>query len=78
MSMDPHKLLTMAEQITANMNYTDDKNVVAAKVAEHLRKFWDPRMQATLCDYARTPEAVLTEVLSAAVQLLQPPTTNNN
>ncbi len=78
MSMDPHKLLKMAEQITANMNYTDDKTVVAAKVADHLRRFWDPRMQATLCDYARTPEAALTEVLSAALQLLQPPTTNTN
>ena len=73
MSMDPHKLLKMAEQITANMNYTDDKNVVAAKVADHLRRFWDPRMQATLCNHAKTSGAELSETLKTALQLLQPP-----
>jgi len=72
-SMDPQKLLKMAEQITAKMDDTDDKALVASNVANHLQRFWDPRMQATLCDYANTPDAALSETLRAAVQILRSP-----
>jgi formate dehydrogenase subunit delta len=68
MAVNIEKLLKMAEQITANMSYTDDQSIIAAKVADHLNRFWDPRMKQTLRDFADSePEkldATLTEVVS--------------
>jgi formate dehydrogenase subunit delta len=71
MTVSNEKLLKMAEQITANMAYTDDRDVVAASVADHLGRFWDPRMLAGLKAYtADNPESV-SPVLSAAVASLR-------
>ena len=50
MTVGIEKLLKMAEQISANLAYTDDHTVTAASVADHLNKFWDPRMRAALRD----------------------------
>ena len=33
----------MAEDIAANMSYTDDQELVSRKIADHLDRFWDPR-----------------------------------
>ena len=51
MTVEVQKLAKMARQIIANMNYTDDKAVVAAKAADHMNRFWDPRMKAALRDH---------------------------
>ena len=67
MTVDVDKLVKMAEQITANMQFTDDQAVVAAKVAEHLNKFWDPRMKAAFVEYAAGHEDELSPALRAAV-----------
>ena len=70
MTVSNEKLLRMAEQITANMAYTDDQELVAAKVADHLGRFWDPRMLEALKAHTRkNPESVSPE-LSAAVAAL--------
>jgi formate dehydrogenase subunit delta len=70
MTVSIDKLLRMAEQIAANMAYTDDQAVVAAKVADHLNRFWDPRMKAALREYAESADAALSPVLQEAVALL--------
>lgn len=64
------KLVKMAEQITANMAFTDDETVVASKVADHLKRFWDPRMKQALLDYANLGNSELSPVLRAALAQL--------
>jgi hypothetical protein len=51
MTVDVKKLEKMARQIIANMNYIDDPAIVAAKAADHMNRFWDPRMKAALRDH---------------------------
>ncbi|MEP5764295.1 MAG: formate dehydrogenase subunit delta [Halieaceae bacterium] len=70
MTINADKLVRMGEQITDNMRYTDDEAVVAAKVAEHLGKFWDPRMQDAIIRYAAQADAELSKTLRAAIALL--------
>jgi formate dehydrogenase subunit delta len=71
MTVNIEKLQKMAEQIAANMAYTDDRSVVAAKVADHLNRFWDPRMKLALMEYAETADSTLSPTLLEAVSLLQ-------
>ena len=70
MTVQANKLLKMAEQITANMSYTDDEAVVAAKVADHLNRFWDPRMRSAFAQFAIDNPKLLSPVLRSAVTLL--------
>jgi formate dehydrogenase subunit delta len=67
MTVNVDKLLKMAEQITANMNYTDDQAAVAAKVADHINRFWDPRMKAAFTDYAANNSEALSPLLQSAL-----------
>lgn len=70
MTVKIEKLLRMAEQISANLSYTDDKEIVAAKIADHLGRFWDPRMLKEIKAYhAEHPDDMSPE-LSAAVASL--------
>lgn len=43
--MDTGKLIRMADQIAANFA-ASGHDVAVASTAEHIRKFWDPRMRA--------------------------------
>lgn len=70
MTVKVEKLLKMAEQITANMAFTGDQGVVAAKVADHLNRFWDPRMKAAIRAYADENSEQLSPPLRAAVSQL--------
>ena len=70
MTVKIEKLLKMAEQITANMAFTDDQAVVSAKVADHLNRFWDPRMKAALKEYTEENAAQLSPALQGAVAQL--------
>jgi formate dehydrogenase subunit delta len=67
MTVKIEKLVKMAEQITANMAFTDDQEVVAARVADHLNRFWDPRMKTAIADYARENASQLSPALRAAI-----------
>ncbi|MCZ6832015.1 MAG: formate dehydrogenase subunit delta [Gammaproteobacteria bacterium] len=70
MTVKIEKLLKMAEQITANMAFTGDQEVVAAKVADHLNRFWDPRMKAAIKAYGeQSPEQLSPPLQAALVQL---------
>ncbi len=70
MTVNIDKLLKMAEQITANMSYTDDPDIVAAKVADHLNRFWDPRMKAAIREYAEKHTSEFSPPLRSAIDLL--------
>lgn len=65
------KLVRMAEQITANMSYTGDTELIAAKVADHLDRFWDPRMKDAISAYATDQNSELSETLRLAVKRLK-------
>ena len=69
MTVEAEKLLKMAEQIAANLNYTDDQAVVATKVGDHLTRFWDPRMKEALRLYADNNPAALSPLLQSALKL---------
>ena len=71
MTVDVDKLLRMAEQITDNMNYTDDTEIVVGKVTDHLQRFWDPRMKAAIVDHYRDEGSELSPGLRAAVAQLK-------
>lgn len=67
MTVSTRKLVKMAEDITANMSYTDDEEVVASKIADHLTRFWDPRMKEAIISYASMEESELTKPLRLAL-----------
>ena len=67
MTVSTEKLARMAEQITANMNYGEDIEIVASKVAEHINKFWDQRMIAAFKEYAARHHEDFSAELNAAV-----------
>lgn len=46
--MNPQRLVAMANDIAAFFNAESDKDAAAEQVANHLRKFWDPRMRAAI------------------------------
>ena len=71
MTVDSAKLVRMAEQITANMAYTDDVELVATRVADHLNRFWDPRMRRAIAEVAGGEADQLSPALKAAVRQLR-------
>jgi formate dehydrogenase subunit delta len=48
--MSPDKLVYMANQIGRFFAHQPEDKAVAS-VADHLVKFWDPRMRAAILDY---------------------------
>jgi formate dehydrogenase subunit delta len=64
------KLVRMANQIAANFEYEPDTEAAAEKVADHLRRFWDPMMRAEIIDYLQTDGAELSEIAQRAVSKL--------
>jgi formate dehydrogenase subunit delta len=43
--VDAHKLVKMVNEITAFFESDPDKNAALEAVANHLKRFWDPRMR---------------------------------
>jgi len=64
------KLLKMGEQIVDNCSFSDDKEVVAAKVTDHLQRFWDPRMRTAIKKNLETNPDAASDVLKKAVAQL--------
>lgn len=46
--MTPEHLVRMANQIGEFFDATPDRDEARAGVAEHIRKFWEPRMRRAL------------------------------
>lgn len=64
------KLLKMGEQIVANCSFTDDQEAIIAKVADHLQRFWDPRMRSAIKENLEENPDIASEILTSAVQRL--------
>lgn len=67
--MRPDKLVGMANQI-AQFFATQKTAHAAADVADHLKKFWEPRMREAICAYLAGGGDGLTPVAREAVALL--------
>ncbi|MES2699123.1 MAG: formate dehydrogenase subunit delta [Pseudomonadota bacterium] len=62
--MDVSKLVRMANQIALNFQAIGQDNAVAA-TAEHITKFWDPRMKAAIFADDRS---TLSPIAAAAIE----------
>jgi formate dehydrogenase subunit delta len=67
--MDPHHMVHMANQIALNFSAYPREEAIA-KVATHLRQFWEPRMRKQLREFVAKGGGDLHEfVLEAEKQL---------
>lgn len=64
------KLIYMANQIARNFATRNEADAAAA-VADHIAKYWDPRMRATIVDYCAEGGEELSPVAKNAIQALQ-------
>jgi formate dehydrogenase subunit delta len=67
--MDPHHLVTMANEIAAFFAGEDPASA-AENVANHLRRYWDPRMRRQIVEHASNGGEGLSAVAKAGVQLI--------
>ena len=74
--MDIEKLVRMANQIAANLDYGTDKEKVAAAAADHLTRFWNSTMRAAVIEGHKKKLLDLSPVAARAVELLTAQKTN--
>lgn len=67
--MPPEKLVRMANQIAAFFR-TQDEASAPAMVADHLVKFWEPRMRETIIAHGQAGGEGLDPIAAQAVALL--------
>ena len=48
--MDVNNLITMANQIGTFFESMPDRQQAVQDIAEHIRRFWDPRMRRAILD----------------------------
>ena len=66
------KLIRMANQIALNMAAQGEAQAAAA-TADHIRRFWDPRMKTAILAYAAEDGSALSPIARAAVaEIAQP------
>jgi formate dehydrogenase subunit delta len=70
--MSPDKLVYMANQI-AKFFISQSTDKAAAAIADHLRKFWDPRMRAAIIAHLEAGGAGLDPFVRQAVDTLRSP-----
>jgi formate dehydrogenase subunit delta len=68
--MDTHNLVTMANQIGAFFE-TQAAGHAPDAIAEHLRRFWDPRMRKAILAHLEAGGEGLTPAAAQAVQQLR-------
>lgn len=68
--MEPTKLVRMANQIAANLDYGPDRTKSVADVADHLRRFWSPLMLDEITQYMATGDAELSAIAEQALTQL--------
>ena len=61
------KLVRMVNQISANFSYLPDQEQAAARVADHLQRFWDPVMRSEIIEHLNAGGADLTEIARLAI-----------
>ena len=60
-------LISMANDIAANLSFQLDAN---ERIADHIVRFWTPRMRKLLLEYAAGDDQDLSEELQSALKLL--------
>lgn len=70
--MSPEKMIMMANQIAAFFN-TQPGDDGAARVADHLNDFWEPRMRRQLADYVGAGGQGLDPLVIGAMNALRLP-----
>lgn len=68
--MSPEKLAYMANQIARFFAHEPEAKAVA-DTADHLRRFWEPRMRKAIIDYAEADGEALQPVARQAVTALR-------
>jgi formate dehydrogenase subunit delta len=68
----PQKLIYMANQIGAFFK-AQDTDAAPAKIAEHLRKYWEPRMRRAIVAHLDAGGAGLEPAVRQAVETLRNP-----
>jgi len=68
----PNKLVYMANQI-AGFFKAQDMQTASAKIAEHITKFWDPRMRQAILAHLDAGGAGLDPATRRAVESLRAP-----
>ena len=68
--MKTERLVTMANDIGHFFNAEADKNVAAQGVANHIKRYWDPRMRREIIAHYREGGAGLDPVPRSAIALL--------
>lgn len=69
--MNIDNLVTMANQIGAYYETLPDRPQAVHDIADHIRKFWEPRMRRELLAFVDAPvagELQLTPIVSASMQ----------
>jgi formate dehydrogenase subunit delta len=66
-----NKLVYMANQIGTFFK-TQDMDTASAKIADHITKFWDPRMRRAIVAYLDAGGAGLDPAARQAVETLRP------
>jgi formate dehydrogenase subunit delta len=67
--MDPHHLVDMVNEIAAFF-VGEEPGKAAENVANHLRRYWDPRMRRQIVEHASNGGEGLSAVAKAGVQLI--------
>ena len=68
--MRSEQLITMANEIAAFFHGTGDAQQGAENMANHLRRYWDPRMRKQIIQYVRDGGAGLAPIAHMAVECL--------
>lgn len=66
------KLVYMANQIGTFFR-AQDPDTASAKIAEHIKKFWDPRMREAIIEHIDAGGEGLDPAARRAVETLRPP-----
>jgi len=68
--VDVEKLVRMANQIAANLDYGPDKEKVAVAAAGHLQRFWNSTMCAAVIEGHSKQVLGLSPLAARAVEIL--------
>lgn len=74
--MSPDKLSHMANQIGKFFSHQGEDKAIAA-IADHIRKFWEPRMRAAIFAHLQVGGAELDPLVLRAVESLREVTSPN-
>ena len=71
--MDIDNLIKQANQIGDFFGAWPDPQQGRAEIANHLKRFWDPRMRCQIANYVQDAGgAGLTQIVIEAIKLLEP------